>query len=405
MTVEAVEDGRGRSRALLWILGLLPVVLLAALLAVILRFDPAAALRGDVPPVEVLHFQRVVLGPDGIVATVLNDGPDPVTIAQVQVDEAYWPFTVEPERELAHLESATLHIPYPWVWGEAHELRVVTATGLTFDHTIEVAVETPRPSGRYFFVFALIGTYVGVLPVALGLLWHPVLRRAGRRTLDFLLALTVGLLVFLFVDGAHEGLEAAVAAPASFQGVVLFVLAALTAYLAIDGLGAWLGGRGRSGSGWAMALLIAIGIGLHNFGEGLAIGAAYALGEAALGALLIVGFALHNTTEGLAIVAPLGGTRTGLGSLALLGAVAGIPTIAGAWIGGFVYSPTLAVVFLAVGAGAIAQVVIQIVRALGGARKRGSEAPPLAPRLRSGPVLAGLLAGFAVMYLTGLLIG
>jgi zinc transporter ZupT len=146
--------------------------------------------------------------------------------------------------------------------------------------------------------------------------------------------------------------------------------------------------------------MIAVGIGLHNFGEGLAIGSAFALGEATLGTLLIVGFTLHNTTEGLAIVAPLAREQqpASVGDLVKLGLIGGVPTIAGAWLGGFVYSPVWSVLFLAVGVGAIAQVVVQI------GRQVGRDAAPAA-RFTSGPVMAGLLAGFAVMYVTGMLVG
>jgi zinc transporter ZupT len=386
--------------ARLWLLGFLPLVLLAGLLALILAFDPTEAIRGDAPPVERLAFQRVELGPEGIRATVLNDGPDPVRIAQVMVDEAYWAFTAEPAGELGHLSRATLEIPYPWVAGEVHELRVITATGVTFDHTIEVAVSTPKPSGRVLAVFTLIGHYVGVLPVALGLAWYPLVRRLGRRGLDFALALTIGLLLFLLIDSAHDGLEIAAEMPGSYQGVALFALAAGFAFLAIEILGVRLRALGgAAGAAWATAFLVAVGIGLHNFAEGLAIGAAFALGEAALGTLLIIGFTLHNTTEGLAIVAPLSAAGSApVARLALLGLVAGAPTIAGTWLGGFVYSPVWSVLFLAVGAGAIAQVVAQIVRGM--ARQR-----PLGDLVRTAPVAAGLLAGLAVMYATGMLIG
>lgn len=87
-----------------------------------------------------------------------------------------------------------------------------------------------------------------------------------------------------------------------------------------------------------------------------------------------------------------------VGRLALLGLVAGAPTIAGAWLGGFLYSPVWSVVFLAVGAGAIAQVVAQVVRGMAAER-------PLGHLLRSGSVAAGLVAGIAVMYATGMMVG
>ena len=384
-----------------WLLALLPLVLLAALLAAIVVSGPADLVRGDnFPPVERLTFQRVTLEPGFIVATILNDGPDEVTVAQVQVDDAFWTFSTDNGNVLGHLGRTTLRIPYPWVEGEAHLVKVLTSTGTAFEHEIPVAVATPTPDGRYLTVFTLIGVYVGVLPVAIGLLWFPFLSRLSARGMDFLLALTIGLLAFLMIDGADEGLEAAAVLPESFQGAVLFVIAAGGSYLALEAIGAWLRGRRAAGGGWVLAMLIAVGIGLHNFGEGLAIGSAFALGEAALGTLLIVGFTLHNTTEGLAIVAPLARDRqrVSVGQLVKLGLIGGVPTIAGAWLGGFVYSPVWSVLFLAIGVGAIAQVIGQI------ARQIGSAGAPVR-RFASGPVLAGLFAGFATMYATGMLVG
>ena len=183
--------------------------------------------------------------------------------------------------------------------------------------------------------------------------------------------------------------------------MVLFTLVALLAFLGIEAFGEWLKRRGADRGPWVTALLIAVGIGLHNFGEGLAIGAAYT-GEVTLGALLIVGFTLH-TTEGLASsprwssLAHRRGGRASIGQFVLLGVVAGAPTITGARLGGLVYSPLWSVVFLAAAAGAIAQVVILIGRQMAKQRQLGT-------LVVSRPVMAGLLAGFAVMYATGLLV-
>jgi zinc transporter ZupT len=141
--------------------------------------------------------------------------------------------------------------------------------------------------------------------------------------------------------------------------------------------------------------MIAIGIGLHNLGEGLAIGSAYAVGELALGTFLVVGFAIHNTTEGLAIVAPVARERAArLGRLIVLGLIAGAPAILGAWIGASAYQPGVAALMFGIGAGAIAQVIVQI----------APQVRDTAGRILHPLAVGGLLTGLFVMYVTGLLV-
>jgi ZIP family zinc transporter len=398
----SVPESR-RPRVPTWAVVLLPLALLAALVLAIVRTAPGERLRSpDAPPVERLAIERVVLRPGVIALTALNDGPDPVTIAQVTVDDAFWAFTASPSTTIGHLGRTSIDIPYPWVTGEAHAVKLLTSTGTPFTHEIAVAVETPQARAANLWLFALIGLYVGVIPVALGLLWYPLVSRLGATGLDALLALTVGLLAFLFVDAVSEGIESAGALPGAYQGLALLVATGAGAYLALETFGGWLKARrakrAPGDDATVLALLVAVGIGLHNFGEGLAIGAAFALGEAALGTLLILGFTLHNTTEGLAIVAPVAKSRPSLRTLAVLGLIGGVPTIVGAWCGGLIYSPVLAVACLGLGAGAIAQVIGQIGRQI---------TPRLATagRFASAHVLLGLAAGFGVMYVTGMLVG
>ena len=403
MIPDTVASSAGRTR--IAVSALLPLVLLAAVLFAIFRFGPSELLRDpDAPPVEILSVQRALLKSEGIILTVLNESPDPVTIAQVVVDDAFWNFSADGPLTVGRLRRVTLTIPYPWVTGETHHIAILTSTGTKFEHEIAVALESPEPDLRHLLLFAAIGVFVGVIPVALGLLWFPLIRRMGRSGLDAVLAFTIGLLLFLLIDAATEGLESSATLPGAFHGVALLIASAATAYLALEVLGSWLArrrahlrGEGPA-SGWVLSLLIAVGIGLHNLGEGLAIGAAFALGEAAFGTLLIVGFTLHNATEGLAIIAPMAKERPSVWTLVKLGLIGGVPTIAGAWIGGLVYSRPFTVFFLGLGVGAIAQVVVLILRQM--ARER-----PLAERLVHAPVMLALLGGFAVMYLTGVLVG
>ena len=377
-----------------WVSSILPLVAIALLAVAFVIFDPIGQLR-EVPPVEALAVEQTTLEEGVIQLDLRNDGPDPVTIAQVLVNDDYWDHSIG-DRELGRLESTEVSIPYPWEEGLPVNIALVTSTGLTIEHEIEAAALTPEPDFGTFAIYALLGLYIGVIPVAVGLLWFPALKRASRRWLGFFLAFTIGLLAFLFIDTVAEGFEIAGNVPGVFDGVALFALGAIGAVLVLNSFEAALGARREAGAirGLSLAYLIAAGIGLHNLGEGLAVGAALAAGEIALGTFLVVGFALHNTTEGLAIVAPLGTEeeRPRLMHFAALGAVAGGPTILGAWAGGFIYSPTWAALAFGVAAGAIAQVVWTIGRNL-----------PSESRLGSGLGAWGFAAGLAVMYITGLL--
>jgi zinc transporter ZupT len=379
-----------------WAWALLPLVLLAALAVMVARGGLLGFLRGGAPPVEELTFERVTLAPGSMRLTVVNGGPDPVTVAQVMVDEAFWTFTMEPGPTVRRLGRATVEIPYPWVENEAHIVTLLTSTGLTFEHEIAVARESPTLDAGFFGIFSLIGLYVGILPIAIGLLWYPLLRGLERRWLHFVLALTAGLLIFLGADALHEALESGAAVAGAYQGTLIVLIGSVGTLLMLQSVAGARARREGAEGRRAVAWLIALGIGLHNLGEGLAIGASYALGEAALGAFLIIGFMLHNSTEGLAIVAPIAKDRPRIATLAALGALAGGPTVLGVWLGGVVYSPTLATLFLSVGAGAIAQVVIALYRTV--ARERESESvwTPL--------TAGGLVAGMMVMYGTGLLV-
>jgi zinc transporter ZupT len=342
-----------------------------------------------------------VLRPGEIELTLRDTGPDPVEVAQVAVSDAYVGFSAEPEGEVGRLGEQKLTLEYPWQEGSPYTISMLTSTGATIEHTIDVAVETPEADAGFFGLMALLGTYVGVIPVALGMLFMPFMRRISGGWIRVFLAATIGLLGFLAIDGTLEGSELGRESGGAFGGVELLFLGAGLAYLVLAGLDAQLRSRrdraqagGRPG-GWRLALMIAVGIGLHNLGEGLAIGSAYAVGALALGAFLVIGFAIHNTTEGFAIVAPLAaGKPPSLGRLAALGLIAGAPAILGAFIGASISNPELSVFLLGVGVGAIVQVMVQIWPAIRDRQGRG-----LYPAS-----VAGIIAGVSLLYATSLLI-
>jgi len=383
-----------------WALGLIPLALIAAAVAIFAALGGPGLGERTGPPLEEVSVERTVLRPGEIELTLRNDGPDPVEVAQVSINDAYAPFAAEGGREIGRLDSATLRIAYPWIEGEALEIFALTSAGGTVEATIGVAAETPEDDVGFFALMALLGIYVGVIPVSLGMLWLPFLRRLGSAWMGAVIAFTVGLLAFLAIDAGIEGLELAAEAPAAFGGTTLVFLGGLVAYLTLAGVDGYLTQRSQreksAGAGAAyLALLIAIGIGLHNLGEGLAIGTAYSSGALALGAFLVVGFAIHNTTEGLAIVAPLrDGARPRLGRLLGLGLIAGAPAILGAWIGAAAFDPSLGAFLFGLGVGAIVRVIVQISPAM----RDGSG------RLLYPASVAGMLAGIAALYLTGLLV-
>jgi zinc transporter, ZIP family len=378
-----------------WPAALVPLGLLALLAGAFLILRPLDYLTSNVPPIETLVVERTALGPDGISVWVRAGGSAPLSIAQVQVDGAYWQFEQTPSGPLSRLESARLDIPYPWVEGETHHLVFVTSTGVSFEHTIDVALPTPALSLADLLAYGVVGLFVGLVPVALGLMFYPVLHSAGRRALEFVLALTVGLLVFLLIDTLEEGLEVAAGAASSLQASAVVWLAALLTFVALMVIGRR---GGRAPAGVALAAFIALGIGFHNLGEGLVIGAAFATGEAALASFLVVGFALHNVTEGVGIAAPMVEARPRLWVFAALAALAGLPAVLGTWAGAFAFSPHWAALCFGVGAGAILQVVVEVAAYLHRLAARAGESA------LSGTTFAGFASGLFVMYATAILV-
>ena len=386
----------GGARWRLW--ALVPVV---ALVGAVSLFTTTGGSLLDLvghnpPPRDEVDIRRVEFHPGEIRIKVTNPQRDDLTIALVSVDDAIVPYHLDGDRTLGRLRSATIVVPFDWVADEPITVGVTSSTGIETSKEIAAAVETPRASAKGFLGYGVIGFLVGILPVALGLIWLPSLRRASPQWLAAFMALTAGLLTFLAFEALAEAFDIQATLPSGLGGVGLVLLGVASTYLLLTVLSRRLGGGQGVVGGVALATLVAVGIGLHNLGEGLAIGTSFALGELALGSFFVVGFMVHNVTEGLGIATPIAERgRVGLGRLAALALIAGAPAIPGAWIGGFVTSDVLGVLFFAGAAGAAFEVVVEVGRYVARQAPGG---------LGSSYVLGGYLAGIAVMYLTGLLI-
>ena len=430
-------------------IALVPLAVLAAMIAFI--FGPGQQFLGTGTPLPEISIERIEFQEGGrIIAYIRNTGPIDVTVAQADVNDRILPAAIEPSKELPRLVEAKVIIPFPWNEGEPYEIGVTSSDGTRFSKGVNAAAPAATPDIEQAAFFGLIGTYVGIIPVLAGLLWLPFIKRLSLQKYRFFLSLTAGLLVFLGIDALVEGSEIAAESVAGvFNGQILIVLVAILSFLVLMYASTKLGERSKGRTATttaeeeevdklsaydddsihasqakktldqqrqqqqqqhhhsvvvnpvAMALMISIGIGLHNFGEGLAIGASVVLGEIALSTFLIVGFMIHNTTEGLAIVSPLAKTkvRRMIGKIIIMGLIAGVPTIIGTWIGGFVYSPVAAIIFLSIGAGAIFQVVFLIYQGM--AKEEAERGGKI---MSDASIIAGFAAGMLIMYVTGLMI-
>jgi len=395
MTNQTPPETKSRFSFRTFVLLLLPIILLTGVILLFLQTGGGLDLDSPVP-IEDLTIERYHLERGQIELQVQNTGPGTLTVASVIINEAVMPFEVTPSAEIPRLGRATITIEYAWTEGEAYAARIFTSNAVPFDVAIPVAFVTPVPEAKTFWGFTLIGIYVGVIPIFLGIFWLPALRSLGKRWMTFLLAVTVGLLIYLGIDTLNEALEQAAELAPAYQGIGLIGIGAVVTYLLLDLVGkAGSSERSETSQRLSIAWKIALGIGIHNLGEGLAIGAAYSVGEIALGTFLVVGFIIQNITEGLGIIAPILKDRPTIGQLTYLGLIGGAPAILGAWIGGYTPSPFLAVLFLAIGTGAIFQVAVEIGKLI--QKDSNREAMPAT-------VFSGVLTGMLLLWVTGIFI-
>ena len=491
-------------------LAITPLIILASMIYFLSSPYGQNLINTGVPLPEVT-IEKVEFHENQVVAFIRNTGPEQVTISQADINDRIQSAAIEPSQVLPRLSEAKVIIPFFWNTAEPYEVGITTSDGTRFSKIIEAAAPAPIPNVNQFSVFAMLGIFVGVIPVLIGLAWYPFLRKITRNQYNFFLSLTAGLLVFLGIDAFLESNEiAANNLAAIFNGQLLIPVVIIATFLGLFYLSEYFGKRAESKLSYeyenekegkkeeiatrhidtqnnslessdkpvseprlatisrpnqlsndimnltqqeqekeaeektkkkeeqlarfidkreiikplTLSLMVAIGIGLHNFGEGLAIGAAVLLGEIALSTFLIIGFTIHNTTEGLAIVAPLAKTgRLMIRRLIAMGLIAGVPTILGTWIGGFVYSPLASIIFLSVGAGAIFQVVYALAVWMSKSIKQSSKTnntesrefgeKSVKSRMRllsfhekspSAAIIAGFIIGLLIMYITGLLV-
>jgi len=392
-----MELSNGTSKVKVIVSGIIPFVFIILMMVYI--FGPGADLLDFGVALPEITIEKVDFVDSEIQATIRNTGPIPIEISMADVNDRIQPAAIEPDKHLERYETALVRIPFEWNEAEPYTVGITVDDGTRFEKEIEAAAPALEPTFDLVVFFAIIGTYVGIIPVMIGLLWLPFIKKINKQKYHFFLALTAGLLLFLGIDSIEEAIEVSKENLAdSFNGTLLVATVAVISFLGLYYAGEKLIKKSETSKltkPVVIALMIAIGIGLHNFGEGLAIGAAVGMGSIAFSTFLIVGFALHNTTEGIAIASPMSRERKVIGKLVIMGLIAGSPAIFGAWVGGFVYSPFSSVIFLSIGAGAIFQVIITILKWI---RIEGDN------NLSGAAVASGFATGMLIMYMTSILV-
>ena len=369
------------------------------LIIILLMYTPPTniSLNEDNIQLESLTFEKTILEPGSITLELINGGPSTITLSQIIINDSLWSGYITNSEQIPRLNKAKLYIPYDWVKNEPITITLLSSKSIKFEHTIDNPVITPIVGLEHLSNFVMLGIYVGIIPVFLGLLWFPFFSKINFQKYNFLLSLTIGLLLFLGFNSIIEAIELMGSVPLAFQSSTIFIFSILISFLVLQMLtGKNIGALNKEKPFLRISYMIALGIGLHNLSEGLAIGSAYSLANIALGTFLVIGFTIHNVTEGVAIISPISTRKFKFKNLIFLGIIGGGPTIIGVIVGGFAYTAFWAIIFLGVGAGAIFQVVYAILKSINHDKIFKNWINPTN--------VFGLTIGALIMYLTGLLI-
>ncbi|TFH02145.1 MAG: divalent cation transporter, partial [Nitrosopumilus sp.] len=185
--------------------GVIPFVFLIVMIVFI--FGPGSYLLDLGVPLPEITLEQIDFVDSEIQVTVRNTGPIPVEVVMADVNDRIQPAAIEPDRFLERFETALVRIPFEWNTAEPYTVGLTVEDGTRFERAIEAAAPALKLNLEFIGFFAIIGTYVGIIPVMIGLLWLPFIKKISKSKYHFFLALTAGLLLFLGIDSIEEAFE------------------------------------------------------------------------------------------------------------------------------------------------------------------------------------------------------
>ena len=175
-----------------------PIILLTILIVFLVGSGSSFLQFGTVLP--EIYLEKIDFVDSEIQVIVRNTGPIDVNVVVADVNDRIQPAAIEPDNHLTRFETALVRIPYDWNEGQPYAIGLTTNDGTRFEKVVDAAFHSLQPDGELVGYFALIGTYVGIIPVMIGLLWLPFIKKLSQNKYQLFLAFTIGLLLFLAYD-------------------------------------------------------------------------------------------------------------------------------------------------------------------------------------------------------------